>query len=195
MSIIISCCTTGFAAATMWYDYDTSPEKRRRNPKLAGATPDTSRGPFFIVLVVHGALQVVAKCFSSALLFIANSNYFLAYTVGDHVLYQLYLAARGDHRFFRPGAGVLLSVVFRVTEKAVADFTSCWLIRNPVTMHNAYFLFNQLMTHASVFVSVHIYATSNFTHLPARMLWMSAGSLFGAWAITYVVLAKRAPTN
>ena len=175
----------------MWYDYDTSPENRRMSPKLAGATPDTSRGPFFIVLVVHGALQVVAKCFSSALLFIANSNYFLAYTVGDHVLYQLYLAARGDHRNFRPGAGVLLSVVFRVTEKTVADFTSCWLMRNPLTMHNAYFLFNQLTAHAGVFVSVHVYVSSGFAHLSARALWMSAGSLFAAWALTYVVRARE----
>ncbi|GMI25029.1 hypothetical protein TeGR_g7457, partial [Tetraparma gracilis] len=189
VSIIISCCTTGFAAATMWYDYDTSPEKRRRNPKLAGATPDTSRGPFFVVLLMHGGLQVVAKSFSSALLFIANSNYFLAYTVGDHVLYQLYFAARGDLRNFRPGSGVFPSVVFRVVEKTVADFTSCWLMRNPLSMHNAYFLFNQLTAHASVFVSVHVYVSSSSAHLSARALWMSAGSLFAAWALTYVILA------
>jgi hypothetical protein len=88
VSIIISCCTTGFAAATMWYDYDTSPAKRKQSPRIAGAAPDTSRGPFFFVLVMHGALQVVAKSYSSALLLIANPNYFLAYMVGDHVLYE-----------------------------------------------------------------------------------------------------------
>jgi hypothetical protein len=144
---------------------------------------------------MHCALQDVAKSFSSALLFIASPKYFLANMVADHALYQLYLAVRGDHRGDATGIGVLLSIVKRALEKVIADFTSSWLMRNPLTMHNAYFLFNQLMTHASVFVSVHIYATSSFTHLPARMLWMSAGSLFGAWAITYVVLAKRAPTN
>ncbi|GMI32723.1 hypothetical protein TeGR_g5202 [Tetraparma gracilis] len=79
VSIIISCCTTGFAAATMWYDFDTSPEKRKEHPRLIGATPDDSRGAFFVVLVVSGALQVVAKSFSSALLFVARPNYFLAY--------------------------------------------------------------------------------------------------------------------
>ena len=175
----------------MWYDFDTSPQKRKMSPSLAGATPDTSRGPFFFVLVVSGSLQVVAKSFSSALLFIANSNYFLAYTVGDHVLYQLYLAARGDHRNYRPGAGVLQSVAYRFGEKTVADFTSCWLMRNPLTMHNAYFLFNQLTAHASVFVSVHVYVSSGFAHLSARALWMSAGSLFAAWALTYVVRARE----
>jgi hypothetical protein len=175
----------------MWYDYDTSPEKRRIKPKLAGATPDTSRGPFFFLLAMSGALQIVAKSFSSALLFIANPNYFLAHLVGDHILYQLYLALRGDHRFWRPGASVPLSVLVRFIEKVIADFASCWLMRNPLTMHNAYFLFNQLTAHASVFVAVHLYASSGSAHLPEHMLWASAGSLFAAWALTYVVRARE----
>ena len=83
MSIVISCCTTGFAAATIWYDYDTSPEKRHKYPKLAGATPDTSRGPFFFLLVIHSALQVVAKVFSSALLLVASPHIFLAYVAAS----------------------------------------------------------------------------------------------------------------
>ncbi|GMI23650.1 hypothetical protein TeGR_g6548, partial [Tetraparma gracilis] len=189
VSIATSCCTTGFAAATVWYDYDTSPEKRRTSPKLAGATPDTSRGPFFAMLVMSGALQVLAKSFSSALLIIANANYFLAYTVGDHVLYQLYLVLRRDHRRVEPGTGVALSVVFRFCEKSVADFTSCWLTRNPLTMHNAYFLFNQLTAHASVFVAVHVYVSGGGDQLDEGVLWIGAGSLFAAWALTYVILA------
>jgi hypothetical protein len=175
----------------MWYDYDTSPEKRRVSPKLAGATPDTSRGPFFFVLVVSGALQVVAKSFSSALLFIARPDYFLAYMVGDHAIYQVYLAMCGDHRKCIPGFGVPVSVVFRALEKVVADFTSSWLVRNPLTMHNSYFLFNQLTGHASVFVSVRVYVSSGFTDLPERTLWISAGSLFTAWALTYVARAHQ----
>jgi hypothetical protein len=186
VSIIISCCTTGFAAATMWYDYDTSPQRRRESPKLAGATPDTSRGPFFVMLVMSGALQVVAKTFSSALLFIARPNYFLAYMVGDHVLYQVYNVLRGDHHQFRAGTSVPTSVLYRLMEKVVADFTSCWLIRNPLTMHNAYFLFNQLTAHASVFVSVHVYVSGGGNHLDGEVLWIGAGSLFAAWVLTCV---------
>jgi hypothetical protein len=129
VSIIISCCTTGFAAATMWYDFDTSPTKRKECPRLAGATPDSSRGPFFFLLVVSGALQVVAKSFSSALLFIASPNYLLAYMAGDHIMYQLYRIARGDYLFFLPGFNAPLSIIWRVLEKTVVDYTSCWLLR------------------------------------------------------------------
>ena len=129
MSIIISCCTTGFAAATMWYDFDTSPAKRKECPRLAGAIPNTSRGLFFFLLVVSGALQVVAKSFSSALLFIASPNYFLAYTAGDHVLYQLYRIVRCDYLTFLPGVNVPLSFIWRICEKTIVDFTSCWLLR------------------------------------------------------------------
>jgi hypothetical protein len=129
VSIIISCCTTGFAAATMWYDFDTSPAKRKENPRLAGATPDTSRGPFFFLLVVSSALQVVAKSFSSALLFIASPKTFLAYMVGDHAIYQLYLVVRGDHIFFQAGLNTPLSLAIRFMEKLCVDFTSCWNFR------------------------------------------------------------------
>jgi hypothetical protein len=187
VSIVISCCTAGFTAATMWYDYDTSPDRRKENPRLWGATPDTSRGPFFFVLVMSSALQVMAKSFSSALLLIASPNSFLAYMVGDHVLFQLYLTSRGDWRHWRPGVGVLLSVVLKFGLKVVADFTSCWLVRTPLQMHNAYFLFNQLTAHASVFVSVRIYVSGGGDDLDERMLWVSSGALFGAWAVTYVV--------
>jgi hypothetical protein len=58
-------------------------------------------------------------------------------------------------------------------------------------MHNAYFLFNQLTAHASVFVSVHIYVSGGGNDLDERMLWVSSGALFGAWAVTYVVRAQE----
>ncbi|GMI34748.1 hypothetical protein TeGR_g13050, partial [Tetraparma gracilis] len=186
VSIIISCCTTGFAAATMWYDFDTSPAKRKENPRLAGATPDTSRGPFFFLLVVSSALQVVAKSFSSALLFIASPKTFLAYMVGDHAMYQLYLVVRCDHMCFSAGLNTPLSVVLRFVEKLAVDFTSCWLLRSPIQMHGSYFLINQLTTFASVFVSVHLYVSWGYNHLPARMLWTSAISVFAAWVLTYL---------
>jgi hypothetical protein len=210
VSIIISCCTTGFAAATMWYDFDTSPEKRKSCQRLAGATPDSSRGSFFFLLVVSGALQVVAKSFSSALLFIASPNYFLAYTASDHALYQLYRIARCDYDFFGPGFNIPMSFIFRICEKTVVDFTSCWLLRyahergersplrcspppslarrSPIMMHGCYFLFNQLTTFASVFASVYLYTSMGHDHLPARMLWIGAGAISAAWALTYLGL-------
>jgi hypothetical protein len=72
---------------------------------------------------------VVAKSFSSALLFIASPNYFLAYTAGDHVLYQLYRIVRCDYLTFLPGVNVPLSFICRICEKTIVDFTSCWLLR------------------------------------------------------------------
>jgi hypothetical protein len=187
-SIIIGCCTTGFAAATMWFDWDTSPKKRKSDPLLAGAVPDMGRGPFFALLVLSGALQVAAKSFSSALLLIANPAWLLAYTVGDHLLYQLYLVARGDYLVFNPGTGVAASFLVRLLEKLVADFTSCGLVRSPLLMHSAYFLFNQLTTHASVFVSVKLYVDSGEDHLPHDLLWAGAGCVFSAWALIYLTL-------
>jgi hypothetical protein len=113
----------------MWYDFDTSPAKRKECPRLAGAIPNTSRGLFFFLLVVSGALQVAAKSFSSALLFIASPIYFLAHMASDHALYQLYRMARSDYLKFAPGSTLPLSFIWRLAEKTIVDFTSCWLLR------------------------------------------------------------------
>jgi hypothetical protein len=55
-------------------------------------------------------------------------------------------------------------------------------------MHGCYFLFNQLTTFASVFASVYLYTSMGHEHLPAQMLWISAGSIFAAWALAYLSL-------
>jgi hypothetical protein len=41
------------------------------------------------------------------------------------------------------------------------------------------------MTHASVFISVKLYADSGLDHISSGLLWYSAGALFLAWAATY----------
>jgi hypothetical protein len=88
-----------------------------------------------------------------------------------------------------------MTVVMRFGEKTIADFTSCWLMRSPLLVHNAYFLLNQLATHASVFVSVLLYTRSSVAALPAALpaslLWSGAGALFAAWALTYVARARE----
>jgi hypothetical protein len=56
-------------------------------------------------------------------------------------------------------------------------------------LHSSYFLFNQLTSHAGVFVAVHVYASSGLTQLPARMLWTSSCAIFAAWALSYVLRA------
>jgi hypothetical protein len=184
----------------MWYDYDTSPVKRKLSPKLWGATPDTGRGPFFFALVMSGTLQVAAKSLSTALLIITNSKFFFAYLLGDHALFQLHLAIRGDHCAMTAGGGhgrakILDSVLNRVLTKAVVDFTSCWIIRSPLWVNNAYFLFNQLTSHASVFVSVHVYVSAGGEDLKTGTLWALAGSLFAAWVLTYVARASERVTT
>jgi hypothetical protein len=154
---------------------------------------------FFFVLVLSGAFQVFAKSFSSAIMIIVSKKFFFAYMVLDHVLYQVYRVARCDHTFFMTGrhgpcATLFFSVSARFMEKLAADFSGCWNVRMPISMGGAYFLFNQLTAHASVFAAVKLYEDYGLNHLPARVLWIGAGSIFAAWAATFlaaVSLAKR----
>jgi hypothetical protein len=148
-SILISCCATGFTAAQIFFDWgkravpmrarqpwyltqspaDTSPTKRQNDPRLAGSIPDTNRGLFFVLLTAAGALQIIAKSLSSALMYITSPLGFFLYVLADHVIFQLYLVARGDHTCFPSAFNTPLSIVFRFGEKLVVDFTSCWNCR------------------------------------------------------------------
>jgi hypothetical protein len=62
-------------------------------------------------------------------------------------------------------------------------------------MGGSYFLFNQITTHASVFVSVHLYVSAHSDdsdQVSAHTLWVTAGVLFLMWAASYALVASMA---
>ena len=69
-SIIVSACTTGFTAATISFDFDASPQRRRDEPAFYGYIPDSAgrRTAIFFCMLMNGALLLLLRSFSTALL-------------------------------------------------------------------------------------------------------------------------------
>jgi hypothetical protein len=68
-SIIVSACTTGFTAATISFDFDVNPKRRRDEPDFYGYIPDSARrrtGIFFC-MIMNGALLLLLRSLSTVL--------------------------------------------------------------------------------------------------------------------------------
>ena len=73
-SIIMSACTTGFTAATISFDFDVSPQRRRDEPAFYGYIPDSAgrRTAIFFCMIMNGALLLLLRSFSTALLLMVD---------------------------------------------------------------------------------------------------------------------------
>jgi hypothetical protein len=73
-SILVSACTTGFTAATISFDFDVSPTRRRDEPGFYGYIPDSAgrRTAIFFCMIMNGALLLLLRSFSTALLLMVD---------------------------------------------------------------------------------------------------------------------------
>jgi hypothetical protein len=75
-SIIISACTAGFTAAIISFDFDVNPQRRRDEPGFYGYIPDSAgrRTAIFFCMIMNGALLLLLRSFSTALLATVNGR-------------------------------------------------------------------------------------------------------------------------
>ena len=76
VSIIVSACTTGFTAATISFDFDVAPQRRREEPTFYGYVPDTAgrRTAIFFCMIMNGALLLLLRGASTALLVMVDGR-------------------------------------------------------------------------------------------------------------------------
>jgi hypothetical protein len=128
----------------MFWDLDTDPGVRKRNPDVAGVVPDIDRGTAFFVIFVMCACQIIAKAVATALLAVTNSAWLLGYIAADHGLHLCYRVARRDLVFFVPMptvASYITAPLLRVVVKAINDFTGTPLLRLPLVLGGSYWMF------------------------------------------------------
>ncbi|GMI22558.1 hypothetical protein TeGR_g10182 [Tetraparma gracilis] len=91
-SIVVSALTTGFSAATISFDFDVSPEKRRDEPDFYGYIPDaaSSRTLIFGCMIMNSALLLLVRSVSMALLAMVGGRWVLVYLVSDMGMYFVY---------------------------------------------------------------------------------------------------------
>lgn len=72
-------------------------------------------------MVVNSSVTLLMRASAAALLISSHVNYFVAYLVGDMILYLTQKVARGDFWYWVPikghAANFFLSLLFRVTMK------------------------------------------------------------------------------
>jgi len=161
-SIFISAFTAGFTCASIAYDADTDPEKRRDVPAFYGYIPDApaARTVMFFCLMFNSALMLVIRCFSGALVLMLDKPYFLLYMIADMSLFFALLLARGDVIHHLPIHGILCvptSVLLRFMTKIIGDWTGIVHLRHPSELGGMYFTLSLIIALGSSFAGIFIY--------------------------------------
>ena len=198
VSIFISAASTAFTGSTIFFDLDTDPKVKRQNPTSSGIIPNSGRGGAFLSVLLICGLQVLAKAFATALLFVTDKSWLFYYICGDHALHIVYRIIRNDFIFFVPAPKVmsyLLFPIFRVVTKVINDFTGTPLTRLRLFMGGCYYLFNLITSQVSVFVAVYLYnnyadVAEGERKISAETLWAGSIALAAAWLINFLYFAR-----
>ncbi|GMI33043.1 hypothetical protein TeGR_g5390, partial [Tetraparma gracilis] len=97
LSIAISAASTGLAGCSIFYDTDTDPGQRARNPKWYGLVPDQGRGKAYAVILAMCSLQALTKGSALALLAVTNRYWLRGYVAIDLGIYVGYKLVRREY--------------------------------------------------------------------------------------------------
>jgi hypothetical protein len=193
-SIVISAVTAGFAGASISYDFDVDPSRRRQTPDYYGYMPDgLPRTLIFGCMVVNGALLLLSRSICAALLMLIGKRYMLWYFLGDMGIYLLQKIARGDFYYWLPLEGVLgfvVSVLMRLLVKVVVDYTGIVQFRGAPELGGIYWSMNMLVSIGMPLAVVRLYyytvtlEADRIAVEEGTMRWI-VGLLSGAWVLFF----------
>jgi hypothetical protein len=195
LSLVVSALSTGYSSSTITYDYDTGVKNRKDLPEFYGFIPDGTRGTVvFGCMILNGALLLLARSASAALLMHANSRYFLYYTLCDIAFFFLQKAARGDIRTWINVDGwvgmVFGDFVSQLVFKLIVDYTGLVQFRGPGCLGGCYWTGNMLLALAAPFGAVAIFfagGVSKDSGLDESSAWTFVSSLCGAWVLVFLI--------
>ncbi|GMI41305.1 hypothetical protein TeGR_g14147 [Tetraparma gracilis] len=197
VSLLISTASTALTATTLFYDNETDPSLKKKFPELVGLVPDGGRTRAFATVFLLCAIQIVVKAFAVALLAVTNSTWLFVYMAADHIAHLVYRIARRDfvHKTPMPvAAAYVYPLIILPAFKVIGDFTGSMNVRLPFLLGGSYFFANLMVSHASVFVAVHLYseyAEGGEDLIPAWYLWRGAALLTAVWFATFAFFATR----
>jgi len=161
LSVAVSAITTGFASATISYDWDTDPAKRESSQDFYGYIPAkaSKRSVVFVSTLLFSAGMLLIRCTTIVLLGLMGGSWAFLYIGADLGLYLLVKTLRGDFWYWIPLGGnieIVSSIILRVMVKIIVDFTSIVHFRHPYEVGGAYWLFGLMLTMGSLPVSIYI---------------------------------------
>jgi hypothetical protein len=159
VSLTVSAVTTGFASATISYDFDTDPVKREQVPNFYGYAPANpmKRSIIFVSMLFFSACMLVIRCMTIVVLGLLGGKWVIFYVGADLGLYFLVKILRGDFWYWMPLGGnaeIVNSIIARVMVKIVGDFTSIVQFRHPNEIGGMYWMFGIVLTIGSLPVAI-----------------------------------------
>jgi hypothetical protein len=161
LSVAVSAITTGFASATISYDFDTDPWQREHTPDFYGYIPAkaSKRTVVFVSMMLLTAGMLLIRCTTLVLLGLMGGSWAFLYIGADLGFYLLVKILRGDFWYWIPLGGnieIVTSILFRVIVKVIIDFTSIAQFRHPNEVGGVYWFFGLLLTMGSLPVTIYI---------------------------------------
>jgi hypothetical protein len=175
LSISVSALTTGFASATISYDFDTNPSSRETVPEFYGYIPAkaSKRALVFVLMVLFTGGMLLIRCMTIVVLALLGGRWAFLYIFTDLLLFLLVKLLRKDFWYWVPtggGADILVSVVSRVVGKVVTDFTSMVQFRHPNEVGGASWIFGFLLTMSSLPLAL-VLAEPHIEDRASKLAW------------------------
>ena len=117
------------------------------------------------------------------MLMLAKKGYFVAYLVGDMVLYLLQKVARGDFHYWIPidgSFGLFVSLLLRVMVKTITDFAGVIHFRHSGELGGMYWTANMFLALLASFACVWV-GDGGVTE------WTLVGAASGLWIFTFAL--------
>jgi hypothetical protein len=197
-SLVVSALTVGFSAATISFDLDVNPRRRRDEPGFYGYVPDSAgrRTLVFGCMILIGTFLLLIRSVSAALLALVKPQYVVWYYLGDMTVYFLYKAVRRDLWWWAPFdgvAGVIGSLMVRLSLKSLVDHTACFHFRNPTDLGGLFYTANMAVALAVSLAATQIYVSSDTGEGGGmgEVVWKIVGGLSGGLVLAYVDSAQR----
>jgi hypothetical protein len=192
VSLSVSALTTGYASATISYDFDTDPVKREQVPDFYGYVPSnpTKRSIVFGSMMFFSAGMLVIRCMTIVVLGQLGGSLVSLYIGADLGLYLLVKVLRGDFWYWIPAGGnveILSSIVCRVLVKVVTDFTSIVQFRHPNEVGGMYWMFGFVLTMGSLPVAIILAESGDLAEEVVRFAWKLVGIFIPCTVLLFAV--------
>ncbi len=199
-SILVSVFTSAFTSATLSFDYDTDPERRKESPHFYGYIADKPRirSFMFLLLILSNSCCLAAKGTTAGLLIIINPMIFVFYFVSDMAIYILQKLLRNDFMYWVPLESTfayVISSMNRILIKLAAEYTCIVQFRHPHELGGFYWFATIIMTFIVMFASIALFESEqvNFKATEDEMLdtkpfWALAIGLTSCWIVAISLL-------
>jgi hypothetical protein len=192
VSLSVSAITTGFASATISYDYDTAPLKREQVPGYYGYVPanPTKRSILFVSMMLFSAGMLLIRSMIVVVLGLLGGRWVFLYVGADLGLYLLVKIFRGDFWYWAPLGGnteILSSIICRLLVKVVTDFTSIVQFRHPNEVGGMYWMFGFVLTMGSLPVAIILAERGDVADEVLRFAWKIVGIFIPCTIVLFTV--------